>query len=82
MSRSPRTRLSPVATDPDIPMPPMHGGKLKYQWTTMEVGHSFLFPEYIGPDSAASQAHLAGKKYGRKFSVRRTADGFRCWRLS
>lgn len=68
-----------VAIDKTIPLP---RGKTqgKYPWREMEVGDSFLFPaEKAFPRQAA---RTAGQRLNRKFTVRKTDEGFRCWRIA
>ncbi len=52
----------------------------KYPWAKMEVGDSFLFPRGLRDETHYNQALAASKKYGRTFRVRKTPDGYRCWR--
>jgi len=54
----------------------------RYPWETMEVGDSFLVPEDVAIDSARSGATIAGRKHNRKFSIRKTDNGYRCWRIA
>ena len=81
MSNPPRRRGVASATA-EYPIPPEQNGRLMYPWTTMDVGHSFLFPEHVTAECGAAQAYAASKKYGKKFTARKTADGCRCWRMS
>ncbi len=73
----PRIKIDRGVPMPARPTPP--GRKTRYQWEKMEVGDSFLFPR--GLRGAHQQAAQASKKYGRTFRVRKTPDGFRCWRV-
>jgi hypothetical protein len=52
-----------------------------YPFDKMEVGDSFLIPEYMRHESVYMAAMRDRKKTGKKFAVRRTADGYCCWRL-
>lgn len=68
-----------------IPMPPGLGkaGKSpRWPFRGMEVGDSFLFPPTIDSKRAGTWASNAGARMNRKFSVRQTADGTRCWRIA
>lgn len=61
---------------------PFNPKESKYPWRYLEVGHSFLFPETTKEDSARKMAHLAARRCGFKFSVRKTREGLRCWRVA
>lgn len=64
--------------DSDVPYT-SHLGKLKYPFEDMKVGDSFLIKgNYM---KVASSASWYGKRHQQKFSVRRTEEGYRCWRL-
>lgn len=72
-----------------IPMPLGVGrGKgtaLKYPWSTMEIGDSFLLPSKL--KSPASCPHTrntyeAAVGSPKRFRGRKTVDGFRVWRVS
>lgn len=56
-------------------------GKGKYPWREMEVGDSFLFPPTVSAGSAAARYNLVAKRLGRKFTIRTTSEGIRCWRI-
>jgi len=51
-----------------------------YPFDQMEVGDSFLIPDhkYRAVQAAASRA---GKCSGKRFTVRNTKEGYRCWRI-
>lgn len=55
---------------------------IKYPFAEMSVGDSFL----INGDASHQKVATAAQKYGLaqgrnwKFSVRKTPDGYRCWR--
>ena len=65
-----------------LPPPSKGGPPFVYPWLTMKIGESFLFPIALSRGSASATATNAGKRYGRKFAVRKTDDGYRCWRIS
>jgi len=72
-----------VKIDKGIPIPePRKGGRRgeKYPWREMSVGDSFLFD---GDESskATCAASSAGIRLGRKFTTRKTAEGYRIWRI-
>lgn len=55
--------------------------KQSYPFASMEVGDSFL----VVPDRLRSTrvlASLFGQGSGRKFTVRKTPEGHRCWRIA
>lgn len=64
--------------DADIPFPPRSGGK--YPFSEMKPGESFL----VSGDYriTANAAYLYGKLNNQKFSVRKTPEGWRCWRIA
>lgn len=66
--------------DTHIPPPQLHGRKV-YPFGEMEVGHSFALStaEHAGVASAAS---WFGQRNGRKYSVRKEDDHYRCWRVA
>ena len=47
----------------------------------MKVGDSFLVPEGISKSTVAVYANRYAKKTGTKFTVRKTPEGYRCWRI-
>lgn len=71
-----------IEIDKDIPVPEQKpgGGARKYPWLEMDVGDSFIFPDKRA--NAHANAWHASIRYGRKFSVRRTPEGLRIWRIS
>lgn len=72
-----------IQIDKKIPIPNGADGKFarKYPFPEMKVGDSFLFPPGTGQHTARSGACQWGKKSGRKFIVRTTKQGLRCWRV-
>lgn len=62
-----------------VPMPP-RGYDLPFE--QMAVGDSFLLPKAVSAGYCRQLINLAQKRLSRKFSLRRTADGYRCWRIS
>lgn len=78
--------MAPITIDKNIEMPdrPGSGGGSypKYPWKTMDIGDSFLFPAEMKEQSVRSLPYEAGKTHGRKFTVRKTEEGFRCWRIA
>ena len=71
-----------IKIEKNIPMPAQkRGPPSKYRWADMEVGDSFLFPSTLSLASCRTLAWGASKRLGRKFSVMKTSDGNRCWRI-
>ena len=67
----------------NIAMPKNLGtGRPKYPWKELEVGESFLFPEGLGESGIHSNAQSTGKRLNRKFAIRKTPEGYRCWRIA
>jgi len=53
----------------------------KYPFDEMEVGDSFELPTNWKRTTVAVAALRYGKVTGTKFSIRKTPEGFRCWRI-
>jgi hypothetical protein len=66
----------PVAETPRSP-----GVKPIYPWKEMEVGDSFLFRPNVGRQSAYNASSLRSGRMGRRYVVRSTPEGMRCWRV-
>jgi hypothetical protein len=47
----------------------------------MEVGDSFVLPDSFSPGYARALIRKAQKSIGRKFTLRKIGDSFRCWRI-
>lgn len=63
----------------NVPMPP-RGYELPFD--QMDIGDSFVLPEAVSHSYARILIHKFQKSNGaKKFSLRRTADGYRCWRV-
>ena len=61
---------------------PMYRAKSeKYPWRSMELGDSFFIPDKTSKH-LGSAALAAGKRHGRKFSVRTVDGGVRIWRVT
>jgi hypothetical protein len=52
-----------------------------YPFGKMEVGDSFLIPKHIRPQTVQIAAVRYWHKTKKKFSVRKTEDGYCCWRV-
>lgn len=77
--RGERARM--IQIEKNVPIP--NGAKPgpKYPYWEMEVGDSFLFPSAAKIGSARSATCRIAKQLGRKFTVRKTEKGLRCWRV-
>lgn len=53
----------------------------KFPFKDMEVGDSFLIPENIPRTTVQVAAARYGKPLGKLFTIRKTPDGARCWRV-
>jgi hypothetical protein len=69
-----------IKVDKGVPIP-LDGRTPFYPWKVPEVGDSFLFPKDRSLLSCRSVAHANGKKLNRRFMVRETPEGNRCWRI-
>lgn len=69
--------------DKNIPIPPRYGRRTSYvMLDEMEVGDSFaVVPPFKLKNLRASLSKDA-KRHGRRFTVQRHGDGYRCWRVS
>jgi hypothetical protein len=64
--------------------PPARGGRsCSYPFQNMRFGDSFfmLSPGDSSAKALRSSAYRYGKRYGKKYTVRKEKDGFRCWRI-
>ena len=72
-----------IKIDRNIPLPESRRNGdpyRKYPFREMEVGDSFLFPKAIGVNTARSNIAQTSRRLGRKFVIRQTERGVRCWR--
>ena len=53
----------------------------KYPFRAMNVGDSFAVPSEIDIHNLRYAAAYFGKRNDRKYSTRKTASGYRCWRI-
>jgi len=65
-----------VKVESGIPMPQ------RYPFKDMQVGDSFAVPPQAKRPSVTVAAKRFGDKHGMKFTIRKTPDGFRCWRIA
>ena len=72
-----------IRVESSHPMPRGTGkGARKYPWLELDIGQSFLFPKFISDGGVSSAVVYASKAYGLKFTVRKTPEGYRCWRIA
>lgn len=68
----------------NIPLPSRDTGigerRRKYPFNEMVSGDSFLV-NGARVESIRSAMYAYGKKHGKKFSMRKTDDGYRIWRM-
>lgn len=61
---------------------PKAGRPAVWPWHELEIGQGFFFPPGFNVASARNVAYVAGKRLGKTFTVRMTADGrLGCWRV-
>jgi len=53
----------------------------KFPFAEMKVGDSFLVPVGTHKNTVAVYATRYARKTGTKFTVRKTPEGYRCWRI-
>ena len=71
-----------IKIESDIPLPSSLAGRpKKYPFSEMNVGDSFVIQSRSERDSISGIVSRLSKKNGTKFTVRKTADGYRCWRI-
>lgn len=68
--------------DKKIPLPAPRNSRTVYPLDAMEVGHSFQIPaeKVQNLREAIARRHRRTDATAR-FTVRKTEDGYRCWRL-
>lgn len=67
----------PVQIDRGIPVPPRNRAE-RYPWEALEVGDSFLADGKRRPNTTVAIKTHAPKK----FTIRKTAEGWRVWRVA
>lgn len=76
-----------IKADFSVPIPrllrePQSRDRFIYPWDTMHVGQSFPVPKNVIIGHFRRQAWDAGRKFDRKFSVRKMKRGHRCFRVA
>lgn len=61
---------------------PHYNAHGKYPFKDMEVGDSFLINDNTKYQAVGNAASVFGKIHKRKFSIRKTPEGHRCWRVA
>jgi len=69
-----------IAVDKHIPMPPV-AGHVKYPWTTMEIGDSFVAPLGKRPSVSSTMGRYAPKKFITHKVNEDGVDKIRVWRI-
>lgn len=69
-----------ITVEKNIPLPRL--GSPKYPFRSMEVGDSFLVPRGAPVNRIRKACSDDSTRNGRKYSVRKTADGLRVWRIA
>ena len=54
----------------------------KYPFAQMQVGDSFLVPQDVKRQTVNVAALRYGRTSGKRFTVRMTPEGYRCWRTA
>ena len=74
-----------VAIEKRIPIPGRNvspGRPRKYPWLEMKRGDSFYVNGPTTRNSISTSASHASRRYQRRFTVRKLAQGFRVWRIA
>ena len=77
--------LQAIPIDKNIPMPKPPRGvgkKYNYPWKDMQIGDSFLYPSHVNYGTARGNVEVEKQRLGRKFALRTTPEGLRCWRIA
>jgi hypothetical protein len=54
---------------------------VKFPFEQMQIGDSFAVPEGVTRAAVSVAAWRYGKATGKKLTVRKTPEGFYCWRI-
>jgi hypothetical protein len=72
--------MSAYVVESDVPVPEYHCRGV-YPFSSMTVGDSFAFPGSKAELVRVAAWHF-GRRHKRRFTVRKTSKGFRCWRVA
>ena len=75
-----------IEIEAHIPVPPVNNNpkkqrNCKYPWHSMQVGDSFFVADFT-VSSFCSTAYSAGRRHGKKYTLRSMDGGVRVWRLA
>ena len=79
MSRVPNRQPLPTI-ESDIPPPKYDRISWAPTLRRMKIGQSFVLP-VREPSRGYAAINAYGRRHGLKFKVRKTKEGFRCWRV-
>jgi hypothetical protein len=70
-----------IPVDKGVPLAPRGFDSTIFE--RLAVGDSFLLPaNTVRDDTFRHYASMAGKRLRKQFSVRKTPNGLRCWRIT
>lgn len=73
-----------ITIDKSVPLPPVRG-RGKYPIREMKAGDSFAVPEGASQSLRETISQMKRREKsakGKLFTVRKTPDGYRCWRTA
>lgn len=70
-----------IVLEKGIPIPENRGRPYSYPWKEMKVGESFLFDPNLQKKSCYQVGYDANRRGHGRFIVRKTDEGYRCWRI-
>jgi hypothetical protein len=74
--------MTDIKLEKGIPLPRKNEKSNKYPWDTMDIGDSFVFPDPSSPNTPYTAASQTNRRHtDKKFVVRKTDEGYRCWRV-
>jgi hypothetical protein len=68
-----------IVIEKDVPLPASAKWS-KYPFAEMEIGDSFVVPRERH-EQLRSASSWAGRRHGRKFTIRIVGEQVRCWRI-
>jgi hypothetical protein len=72
--------MNEIKIEKGLPLVPYNN--TRWPFDSMEIGDSFLIPSQTKSSTVSAAARFHSKIKGTKFSVRKTPDGHRCWRIA